>query len=67
MHLIPKAVSGTTTPGQSRPWSNGNEGVLDTPQISRTGASSSDAVYCQTQHSSAYYPIDVTFSESTWE
>ena len=38
-------LTGTTTPGQSGPRSNGTEEVLDTPQISRTGASSlSDAV-----------------------
>ena len=34
----------TTTLGLSGSGSNGNEGVLHTPQISRTGASSSDAV-----------------------
>ena len=30
---------GTITPGQSQPRSNGNEGVLHIPQISKTGAS----------------------------
>ena len=38
---------GTTIPVNSAPGSNGNEGVLHIPQISRTGASPSDAVkYC---------------------
>ena len=32
-----------TNPGQSEPRSNDNEGVLHTLQISRTGASPSDA------------------------
>ena len=32
-------LSGTTTPGQSGPGSNGNEGVVHIPQSSRTGAS----------------------------
>ena len=34
----------TTTPDQSGPGSNGNEEELHTLQISRTGASPSDAV-----------------------
>ena len=34
----------TTIPGQSEPGSNGNEGVLQTPKISGTGTSLSDAV-----------------------
>ena len=34
---------------QGGTWSNGNEGVIHTTQISRTGASQSDAVSCQTQ------------------
>ena len=38
-------LTGTTNPGQSGPESNGNDGVN-----SRTGASSSDAVYCHTQN-----------------
>ena len=29
-----RTLSGTTTPGQSGPWGNGNEGVLRFPQIS---------------------------------
>ena len=35
---------GTTNPCQSRAGSNGNEEVLHTPQISRTGASQLSAV-----------------------
>ena len=35
---------GTTTPGQSEPGSNGNEGVIHTPQTFRTGASPPDAI-----------------------
>ena len=35
--------------GQSGPGSNGNEGVLHIPQISRTESSPSVAVYCHTQ------------------
>ena len=37
-------LTSTTTVGHSEPESHGNEGVLHTPQISRTGVSSSDAV-----------------------
>ena len=33
-----------TTPGQSRPGSNGNEGVLHIPQSSMTGVSLSDGL-----------------------
>ena len=36
------SIDGTS--GQNRPESNDNEGVLQTPQISRTGILSSDAV-----------------------
>ena len=36
----------TITPGQSGPGSNDNDEALHIMQISRTGASSSDAVYC---------------------
>ena len=32
--LVDRALSGTTTPGQSRPGSNDNEGVLRIPQSS---------------------------------
>ena len=37
-------LTGTTTPGQCEPKSNGNKAVLYTPQISRTRPSLSDAV-----------------------
>ena len=41
---IDEALSGTTTSGQSRLGTNGNEEVLYTSQIPRTGASVSDTV-----------------------
>ena len=41
---VDRTLSGATTLGQSRPGSNGNEGALHTPQISKAGASPSDAV-----------------------
>ena len=37
---------GTPTSGQSGPGSNGNEGLLNTFQVSRTRALSPNAVYC---------------------
>ena len=40
-HMI---LTDTTTLGQGGPGSNGNEGVLHSPQISRTEVSPSDAV-----------------------
>ena len=40
-----RALLGTTIPGQSGPWSNGNEGVLSIPQSSSiTGTSPSDCL-----------------------
>ena len=41
---IDETLTGTTTPSQSGLGSNGNEGVLHTPQIIKTGASPSDVV-----------------------
>ena len=41
---IDGTLTGTTTLGYCGPGSNGNEGVLNTTQISRTGALPSDAV-----------------------
>ena len=42
---IDKTLSGATTPGQSEPGSNGNEGVLHIPQSSSiTGALLSDCL-----------------------
>ena len=46
---IYETLTGTTTSGQSGPGSNGNEGVFHTTQISRTGVSPSDVVWCYTQ------------------
>ena len=34
---IDRTLSGATTPGQSGPGSNGNEGILQIPQNSTTG------------------------------
>ena len=34
----------TSTPGQSRPWNNGNEGVHHTSQISKIGTTPLDEV-----------------------
>ena len=42
-------LTGTTTQGQRVPGSNGNKGVLHILQNTRTGASPSDAVSCNTQ------------------
>ena len=39
---IDGTLIGMTNPSQSRPGSNGNDGVLHIPQSSSTGASSSD-------------------------
>ena len=44
-----ETLTDTNTLCQSGPESNGNEGVFHTPYISRTGASSLDAVYCHPQ------------------
>ena len=41
---IDETQTGTTTLGHSRPGSHGNEGVLYTCKISRTGTSLSDIV-----------------------
>ena len=37
-------LTGTTTPGQSKPGSNGNKGVLHILQNFRTGGTPSDAL-----------------------
>ena len=42
-------LTGIIALGQCGPGSNVNEGVLHTPQISRTGVSRSDVVYCHTK------------------
>ena len=44
-------VTGATTPGQSEPRSNGNEGVLYNPKSSKTGASTSNSLVSWTRHS----------------
>ena len=40
---LDETLTSTITPGQSGPGSNGNEGVPDTPQSSRTGDLQRDA------------------------
>ena len=42
-------LTGTMNLGQREPDNNGNEGIIHTPQGSRTGASSPDSVYCHTK------------------
>ena len=50
--LIDRTLSGATTPGQSVPGSDGNEGVLRIPQSpSITGTSPSDGVMANAGHS----------------
>ena len=44
-------LSGTTTPGQTGPWNNGNEGVLHILQIFKAGASPSDSLMPYPEHS----------------
>ena len=46
---IDETLRGTTTPDQSGPGSNVNEGVLHIPQSSKTEASPSDAISCHIQ------------------
>ena len=47
--MIVGTLTGNITMGRRRSWSNGNEGVLHTSQISRTGTSPSDAILCYTK------------------
>ena len=44
MWPIDGTLTGTTTPGQSEPESNGNEGLLHIPQSFNTVASLSDSL-----------------------
>ena len=48
---IDRALSGTTTPDQSGPGSNDNEGVLHIPQISKAGVSQSACLVSYPGHS----------------
>ena len=49
--LIDRTLSGATTPGQSEPGSNGNEGVLSIPQSSGiNGTSPSDCLVSYLEH-----------------
>ena len=47
---IDSTLSGATTPGQSGPEGEGNEGVLHIPQISKAGASPSDCLMSYPAH-----------------
>ena len=51
---IDGTLTGTTTPGQSGPGSNGDEGVLHIPQTSKTGTSPSGHVDPQPPPSSTH-------------
>ena len=48
--LIDRTLSGATTPGQSVPGSNGNEGVFCIPQMYNAGASPSDGIMLYPGH-----------------
>ena len=53
---LDRALSNATTPGQSKPGSNGNEGVLHISQISKAGASSSESLMSHPGHLWDWYP-----------
>ena len=55
---IDRVLSGATNPGQSGPRSNGNEGVLPIPQISKAGALLSDGLMLYQGHllKGGFYP-----------
>ena len=54
---IDRTLSGATTPGQSGPGSDGNEGVLRIPQsISITVVSPSDCLMSYPEHLMGSYP-----------
>ena len=74
MWPIVGTLTGTTTSGDSGPENNGDGDVLDTPQISRTLASPSDTVYCQTQEPpflrgglTALQGIQLAYSTAHWQ
>ena len=48
--IIDRTLTGTITPGQSGPGSNGNEGILYIPQNLKTGISSSDGLISYPEH-----------------
>ena len=57
-------LTDTTTPGQSRPGSNGKEEVLHIPQSSRTRASLSDGSVSYSEHSFCRDALGVFYSPS---
>ena len=48
--LIDRTLSGAIIPGQSWPWSNGNEEVFHIPQSSKAGASPSNGLVSYSGH-----------------
>ena len=52
---IKETITRTTNSSQSGPESNGNEGVLHTPSISRTGASPSSKLFSLPEHLFCYW------------
>ena len=74
-YFIDRAPTGVTTPGQSGPGSNGNEGVLHIPQIFKAEASPSDCFmsyprqllggfYPSTEMQSVYSTAPVDWAET---
>ena len=53
---IHRTLTGTSNPCQTRSGTNGNEGILSTPQFSRIGASPSDVV-CVIPTSHIWYQL----------
>ena len=66
--LIDRTLSGASTPGQSGPGSNSNEGVLHFPQIWKAEASPSDCFVSLSGHSlgeGSYFSAEVQLVYST--
>ena len=62
---LDRTIKGTTTPSQSRLGSYVKEEVLHILQSSKTEASPSHAILCDTQHMSSIWPIDETQTGTT--
>ena len=58
-------LTGTTIPSQSGAGNNENEGILQSPQSSRTGTSPSDANLYYTQETRSIWHIDGTLTGTT--
>ena len=52
---IDETLSGTPSLSQSEPLTYGNKGVVNSPNISRTGPSWSDAISCHTQNTLFFF------------